>query len=138
MTLHKTLLFIILLGFTLSSCSKDDGPTFDELILGEWYITQVTFVDCEDPDDNTSVSLPTNCNGQRCIRLTFQENGIAQTYSKDDSFIQESNGSYSGDENVFTLCENSDCVTGTMDIDGDRAIFNFRLFECNATYVFNR
>ena len=132
---------ILLLGvicISLSSCKKDDDPSFEDQVQGVWYITLLEFSNCPDPDDNDTVSLPASCNGQMCLRFTFEDDGVLRAYQKYEQDEEESIGSYSGDEDAFTICAFGDCITGNMEINGDLAILTFLLDDCNVAYTFRR
>ena len=131
-------LFVAVVSLSLSSCKKDDDPSFEEQLVGVWFATQVAYTNCDEPMYNETIAFPSNCDSENCIRFTFEDDGILGLYFKEDGDIEQSSGTYSGDEDAFTMCNDGDCVTGTMDIDGDTAIFSYEEDGCDATFTFKR
>ena len=140
MKFSKFLLFFLFLGTCLLvSCNKDeDEASFEDRIKGVWYVTLLEYSNCPDADDNGSQSLPGNCDSTECLRFTFSDDGVLAVYYFEDGDSGEDPGSYSGDEDALTLCIAGDCVSGTMEFDGNKSIFVYEEDGCDVTITFSR
>lgn len=137
--LKYLLLFFAILGVSLTSCKKDDDdPSFEEQVEGQWFVTRIAYENCDNPIYDEVMALPSNCDSDNCIRFTFSDDGTLEIYYKEEGDIEVSSGTYNGDEDSFTMCNDGDCVTGTMDIDDDEAVFTYREDGCDVSFTFRR
>lgn len=133
------MVLFVLTGLTFVACDKDDDdPTFEEQIAGEWYAVKIEYANCDNPMYNEVITLPSTCDTDNCLRFTFEDDGVLSAYYNEDGDIEESEGSYEGDENSFTICIDGECVTGSMEVDDDEATFMYEEDDCDVTIEFKR
>lgn len=132
------LLFALVGIVIVTSCKKDKDPSFEELLEGTWYVVQAEYMNCMDTSYNEIINLPGNCDGERCIQFVFTDDGLITANLKEDGDDEFTNGTYTGDEDSFTMCLDGDCVTGTMDIDDNVALFKFEEDDCDVIFTYRK
>ena len=113
------LVMILALG-----CSKDDDPSFVEKLSYTWFITEWTYVDCDDPADEGTETMPANCDVS-CSTFDFTKDMVVTIFSKYEMDEDTSVGTWSGDEDSFTICVSGDCATGAISFSGKSMTMNF-------------
>jgi hypothetical protein len=140
----KNLLFFALLGALLfSSCGGDD----DDLV-GNWVGVSADFVDCDDPNENSSVTLSTEeCTAadDGCFYVEFIFTETIVTANSQISFFgvfetDSESGSYTRNGDEIEVCFDGDCQSSQFSIDGDilTIITDEDLDGCMSTNVFRR
>lgn len=135
LTIMRIIITSLLLAVILLSGCKKDEKSFEDRLVGLWYVILVQYENCDDPDDNGTYNYPSSCNGPMCVTFEYNSDGTMVITSKEDNDTEVSNGTWSGTKDNFTMCNDGDCITGTIDISGSSAEFVYKDEDnCDATF----
>ncbi|OEK04714.1 lipocalin-like domain-containing protein [Roseivirga misakiensis] len=131
-TRFMRLLLLALVSTSLVlSCDPDDVNPADE-IIGTWDVTNLSSVNCTDPDDNTanlitcvnefgfeicgSATLVIDADGNFTTNFVTVITDLATNQSQTETESETS--TYSIDGNKITICFDGDCETAIYTING--------------------
>lgn len=95
---YPFLMTIVATFLAFSSCDDSDNP----IIVGSWQLTKIVFSDCDDPEDNETVSE--SCTENSCDQITFYPNNTWESFFIDGNDQWVSIGYYTYNDGVVSMC----------------------------------
>ena len=120
-------LFCVAICSVIFACGSDDEDT----VTGTWYATLLESTNCTDPFDNINLSdlstdACTETSADGCVHYEYVFTETTFTYSATATELGQvisfsGAGTYTFDGNSITLCEDGDCDTANITLDGNTA-----------------